>query len=218
MNKFGTLALGPAALLLIGQGCPLGPTAFEIKNEAVVEVKDGKMEKKEGGTMMEEGLKVMMKGGVMMTEKNGEVAAMTDTMMTADGSKALMSGEVMMSDGTSIMLKEGESMMAKDSAMVKSEAMMEKTAPVAVTKSFTLTAKKWTFDPATITVKKGDTVKLSVKSIDVDHGFALSAFGINQNLTPGQTTLIEFVADKTGSFPFVCSVFCGSGHGGMRGT
>ena len=205
MNKFGTLALGAAALLLIGQGCPLGPTAFEIKNEAEVEVKDGKMEKKEGGTMMEEGLKVMMKGGVMMTEKNGEVAAMTDTMMTADGSKALMSGEVMMSDGTSLMLKEGESMMAK-------------TAPVAVTKSFTLTAKKWTFDPATITVKKGDTVKLSVKSIDVDHGFALSAFGINQNLTPGQTTLIEFVADKTGSFPFVCSVFCGSGHGGMRGT
>ena len=98
------------------------------------------------------------------------------------------------------------------------EKIAEKTAPVAVTKSFTVTAKQWSFDPATITVKKGDKVKLTVKSVDVSHGFSLSAFGVNQTLEPNKEVAVEFVADKTGSFPFVCSVFCGSGHGGMKGT
>lgn len=85
-------------------------------------------------------------------------------------------------------------------------------------KAFTVIAKNWTFEPSTIRVKKGDTVTLSIKSVDVDHGFALSAFNINKKLVPGQTTQVEFVADKTGSFSFFCSVFCGSGHSGMRGT
>lgn len=248
MSKLGSLALGAAALLLIGQGCPIQPASPAGDKPAVVEeksgeemMKEGEAMKKEGEEMMkkgeemmdkgeammdkktsalmEDGTRVMMKGGVMMTEKDGQTAAMTETMMTADGSKALTSGEVMMKDGASVMMKEGESMMAKDGTMVK---MMEKingqSDAVTVTKSFTVTAKQWSFDPATITVKKGDRVQLAIKSIDVAHGFALSAFNVNQNLEPGQEVTVEFVADKTGSFPFVCSVFCGSGHGGMRGT
>lgn len=90
--------------------------------------------------------------------------------------------------------------------------------PAASVKSFNLTAKTWSFEPSTITVKKGDTVKLAIKSLDVPHGFALSSFGINKTLNPGETVNVEFVADKAGSFPFFCSVSCGSGHGGMRGT
>lgn len=222
MSKLGSLALGAAALLLIGQGCPLQPSAkIETEGQVTVEKKDEgtAMEEKKEGAMMEEGTKVMMQGGVMMTEKNGGVSAMTETMMTADGSKALTSGEVMMKDGASVMMKEGESMMAKDGTMVKMmEKIMGQSDPVTVTKSFTVTAKQWGFDPATITVKKGDRVKLAIKSLDVSHGFALSAFNVNQNLEPGQEVTVEFVADKTGSFSFFCSVFCGSGHGGMRGT
>lgn len=84
-------------------------------------------------------------------------------------------------------------------------------------KEFNITAKKWEFDPGTITVNKGDTVKLHIKSIDVSHGFGLSAFGINEQLDPGETVDIEFTADKTGTFTFACSVFCGSGHSGMKG-
>lgn len=85
-------------------------------------------------------------------------------------------------------------------------------------KEFTLTAKQWDFNPSTITVNKGDMVKLSITSIDVAHGFAISAFGVNSRLNPGQTTNVEFVADKSGTFPFFCSVQCGRGHTGMRGT
>lgn len=87
-----------------------------------------------------------------------------------------------------------------------------------IVKTFEITAKQWSFEPSTITVKKGDRVRLQIRTIDVDHGFGLSAFGINQPLKPNTTTNVEFVADKAGSFSFFCSVFCGSGHGGMRGT
>jgi len=86
------------------------------------------------------------------------------------------------------------------------------------TKTFEITAKNWEFIPSTITVNQGDKVKMVIKSVDVDHSFAMPAFGINQKLVPGQTETIEFVADKTGSFPFRCSVYCGSGHKEMDGT
>lgn len=79
-------------------------------------------------------------------------------------------------------------------------------------------AKQWDFDPNEIIVSQGDTVKLTVTSIDVNHGFAIPAYGIDEFLSPGDEVAFEFVADKKGSFPFLCSVVCGSGHGRMRGT
>lgn len=84
-------------------------------------------------------------------------------------------------------------------------------------KEFDITAKQFEFAPSTITVKKGDTVKLHIESLDVTHGFNLPEFGVNENLAPGKTADVEFVADKTGTFTFSCSVYCGSGHGGMKG-
>jgi cytochrome c oxidase subunit 2 len=85
-------------------------------------------------------------------------------------------------------------------------------------KTFEMTAKQWEFIPDTITVSKGDAVRLIINSIDVAHGIAITEFGINERLEPGKVTEVEFVADKTGTFTFYCSVFCGSGHGSMRGT
>ncbi len=81
-----------------------------------------------------------------------------------------------------------------------------------------MTAKDWAFDPGTITVHKGDTVKLHITSLDVTHGFALPDYGINEQIVPGQTTDITFVADKSGTFGFRCSVMCGQGHRQMTGT
>jgi cytochrome c oxidase subunit 2 len=90
--------------------------------------------------------------------------------------------------------------------------------PVAQVRTFNITAKQWDFSPSTITVSQGDTVRLNVTSTDVAHGIAISAFGVNERLEPGKTTAIEFIADKKGTFTFFCSVFCGSGHGSMKGT
>src|SRR3989338_4384005 len=89
--------------------------------------------------------------------------------------------------------------------------------PTPAIKEFSMVAKQWEFVPSSITVKKGDRVKLSIKSTDVAHGFTLTAFGISERLEPNKTVVVEFVADKVGTHSFFCSVSCGSGHGGMRG-
>ena len=85
-------------------------------------------------------------------------------------------------------------------------------------KEFSVEAKQWEFIPGTITVNKGDTVKLKLKSTDVVHGFLLPDFGINKRLDPGQEVEVSFTADKTGSFTFYCNVPCGPGHRDMKGT
>jgi heme/copper-type cytochrome/quinol oxidase subunit 2 len=85
-------------------------------------------------------------------------------------------------------------------------------------KEFTVTAKQWSFEPATITVKKGDKVKMKITSVDVAHGIRLAEFAVSERLSPGKTVNVEFVADKVGSFSFFCSVSCGSGHRSMKGT
>jgi cytochrome c oxidase subunit 2 len=82
---------------------------------------------------------------------------------------------------------------------------------------FTMTAKKYEFDPSLITVKKGEKVRLIITATDRDHGFKLDAFEINQVLKRGDTEIIEFTANKVGSFEFKCSVYCGKGHHGMKG-
>ncbi|HLC74244.1 MAG TPA: thioredoxin domain-containing protein [Candidatus Nanoarchaeia archaeon] len=78
-------------------------------------------------------------------------------------------------------------------------------APSGSTKKFTLVAKKYRFTPTELRVSVGDTVQLAVKSDDVDFGFALEAFGVDEQLTSGQMTNVEFVADQEGEFWFTCS-------------
>lgn len=81
-----------------------------------------------------------------------------------------------------------------------------------------VTAFQWGYNPDTITVRQGDNVTLYLTSNDVTHGFELDAFGVNAVITPGQTTTVNFIANKPGTYTFYCSVFCGSGHPTMRGT
>ena len=80
-----------------------------------------------------------------------------------------------------------------------------------------LTAEKYDFKPDTVTVKKGDRIKLVITAADHDHGFKIDAFHINEKLPKGQAVTVEFIADQTGEFPFQCSQFCGLGHKKMKG-
>ena len=81
-----------------------------------------------------------------------------------------------------------------------------------------VTAKKYEFSPNPIRVAKGEHVRLVITALDHDHGFKLDAFGITQSIKKGTSATVEFTADKAGTFPFRCSVFCGLGHAGMKGT
>lgn len=85
-------------------------------------------------------------------------------------------------------------------------------------KVFNVSMKRFEFDPATITVKLGDTVTVNITSTDVTHGFAVPELGVNLIAPVGETISQTFTADKVGSFLIRCSVYCGSGHGSMSGT
>ena len=71
-----------------------------------------------------------------------------------------------------------------------------------------------------ITINKNDRVVLKLRSSDVTHGFSLKTYGIylTEGIQPGKTIYVSFVADKAGSFPFACNVYCGDIHRHMRGT
>ena len=84
-------------------------------------------------------------------------------------------------------------------------------------KEITITAQKYEYDPAVITVKQGEHIKLVIMALDHDHGFKIDAFHIDRLLKKGESTTIEFTPDTTGTFPFQCSHFCGLGHKGMKG-
>ena len=81
-----------------------------------------------------------------------------------------------------------------------------------------VTLRKYEFNPGSLHVKKGERVRLIMVSVDHDHGFKLDDFDINQKVRKGTTAIVEFTADKSGTFQFRCSNVCGLGHRGMKGT
>ena len=82
----------------------------------------------------------------------------------------------------------------------------------------TVTAKRYEYNPNTITVKKGIPVVLEFTSLDRLHGFSCPGLAIRTDIASGKVTILRFVPQKAGTFPFHCDNFCGSGHEGMTGT
>lgn len=81
-----------------------------------------------------------------------------------------------------------------------------------------VTAKRFTFSPGDITLKRGEPVILVLKSADVAHGIRFKELGVETKVGKGQTSELAFTPAKTGTFVGHCSVFCGSGHGAMTLT
>ena len=85
-------------------------------------------------------------------------------------------------------------------------------------KRIEVTAKRFAYEPSNITVKKGQPVILVIKSLDVAHGLRFRDLNLNAKVSKGGSVELRFTPDKTGDFVGHCSVFCGSGHGGMMLT
>jgi cytochrome c oxidase subunit 2 len=81
-----------------------------------------------------------------------------------------------------------------------------------------VTAQRFQFIPAEITLKKGEPVVLVLTSTDTTHGLEVKELGLNAKIHKGQPSELAFTPDETGTFTGHCSVFCGSGHGGMMLT
>ena len=81
-----------------------------------------------------------------------------------------------------------------------------------------ITAKRFGYEPAEITVKKGEPVVLELTSEDVTHGLKFKDMNLNAKIEKKKTTELAFTPSKAGDFVGHCSVFCGGGHGGMALT
>jgi cytochrome c oxidase subunit 2 len=81
-----------------------------------------------------------------------------------------------------------------------------------------VSVKKFEYSVTQITVRKGVPVAIELTSLDRQHGFSLPAFGMRGDVNPGEVTRIAFTPDKTGSFEYLCDIFCGEGHEDVTGT
>ena len=76
-------------------------------------------------------------------------------------------------------------------------------------------AKKFAFEPADITLKKGEPVVLVFSSADVTHGIKFKELNLQTDIGKGGTNELPFTPTKAGDFVGHCSRFCGAGHGSM---
>ena len=79
-------------------------------------------------------------------------------------------------------------------------------------------ARRFTYSPNQLKLKKGVPVVLEFTSADVIMGFSAPDFQTRADIVPGQVTRVRLVPDKEGTFTFLCDIFCGSGHETMSGS
>ncbi len=74
-------------------------------------------------------------------------------------------------------------------------------------KEFVISGKNFAFTPNSMSVRKGDTVRVIFKNTDGFHDFKIDEFGVaTKQIQGGSQEVVEFVADKVGSFEYYCSV------------
>jgi cytochrome c oxidase subunit 2 len=83
-----------------------------------------------------------------------------------------------------------------------------------------ISAYQWRFSYCNITVYEGQTVTLTLQSVDVPHGFAIDGYPEIGSvfISPQAPSKITFSADKLGEFVYFCTVFCGEGHPLHKGS
>jgi cytochrome c oxidase subunit II len=67
-------------------------------------------------------------------------------------------------------------------------------------------------------VPNNESVYFKIHSVDVIHAFWIPAFRLQIDAVPGITTTYRATPDRIGSYPVVCNLLCGVGHGLMRST
>jgi len=77
-------------------------------------------------------------------------------------------------------------------------------------KVFSTVISNYRYNPESVTVNLGDTVRINIKNNDnIQHGISLPAFGVQEFVRPGQTKTIQFLANQKGN----PETFCSTDHG-----
>lgn len=101
-------------------------------------------------------------------------------------------------------------------------------------RSILIHARRYAYDPPVISAAVGDTLRLTMVSDDVVHGFSLDGHGIDVHIHPVAPVMrlqdpmspqgwrpvdeVTVVTDKSGKFSYRCSNTCGPLHPFMQGT
>ena len=79
--------------------------------------------------------------------------------------------------------------------------------PPAETKVFAVTGQNFSFSSKEIRVQKGDRVRINFSTPGGNHSWVIDEFNAKtERLAAGGSESVEFIADKTGTFEYYCSV------------
>ncbi len=79
-------------------------------------------------------------------------------------------------------------------------------------------AFQYYFSPDPLVVYAGEEVELKVKSGDIEHGVVIPEIDFSAKMPVDERVSAIFTAPtKPGEYPMFCSIYCGSGHGDMKG-
>lgn len=79
-----------------------------------------------------------------------------------------------------------------------------------------LSARMWFWYPI-LKLRKGETYRVHLSSMDLQHGFSLQPVNMNFQVMPGYDHVLTLTPTSTGEFTIVCNEFCGIGHDKMIG-
>jgi cytochrome c oxidase subunit 2 len=71
--------------------------------------------------------------------------------------------------------------------------------------------------PAEMHLPVNVPVTLNVTSVDVIHSFWVPNMRLKQDMVPGMINTIHFTPIRTGTYPIICTEFCGTLHSEMNG-
>ena len=66
-------------------------------------------------------------------------------------------------------------------------------------------------------LEEGQSYRLHISALDVQHGFSLQPNNINIQVHPGLEHVVTVTPNKAGEYTVVCNEFCGLGHHAMTG-
>jgi cytochrome c oxidase subunit 2 len=76
--------------------------------------------------------------------------------------------------------------------------------------------RMWQWSPV-LKLKKGQTYRLHLSSMDLVHGFSLFPLNLNFMVLPGYEYVLTVTPTESGEVYVVCNEFCGIGHHQMVG-
>ena len=73
------------------------------------------------------------------------------------------------------------------------------------------------FQPASLTIRKGETTHVVLTSAEGEHCFAIDELRVEKRIVPGRPTRFDLAADRVGTYAFYCCLESGPAAERERG-